>query len=66
VSRGLPGESPSLATHVVIVPIALVANIVPLPGGLGAFEAALDYLYRSVSESGSTPGGASSSPWYCG
>lgn len=52
VACGLPGESPTLGTHFVIVPIAMVANAIPLPGGLGAFEAALDFLYRGVAEVG--------------
>lgn len=52
VARGLPGESPSLGTHFVIVPIAMVANAIPLPGGLGALEAALDFLYRGVAQEG--------------
>lgn len=50
VALALPGESPSLGTHFVIVPIAMVANAIPLPGGLGALELALDSLYRGVAE----------------
>lgn len=46
---GLPGQIPSLAKHFVIVPIANVANTLPLPGGMGAFEYALDFLYRGLS-----------------
>lgn len=53
VARGLPGDSPPLATHFVIVPIAMVANAIPLPGGLGALEAALDFLYRGVADASS-------------
>lgn len=49
VARGLPGDDPSLGTHFVIVPLALVAGAIPLPGGLGAVEYALDYLYRGVA-----------------
>lgn len=56
VARGLPGESPSLETHFVIVPIAMVANAIPLPGGLGALEAALVFLYRGVDEVGFSGG----------
>jgi uncharacterized membrane protein YbhN (UPF0104 family) len=49
IALGLPGDQPSLATHFVIVPISNVAGVLPLPGGLGAFEYALDLLYRGVS-----------------
>ncbi|MFM2094780.1 MAG: hypothetical protein RIS70_1904 [Planctomycetota bacterium] len=49
VARGLPGDDPNLATHLVIVPIAMVASAIPLPGGLGAVEYALDFLYRGVA-----------------
>jgi len=49
VARGLPGESPSLAAHVIVAPLAILAGTVPLPGGLGAVEYALDFLYRAVS-----------------
>jgi uncharacterized membrane protein YbhN (UPF0104 family) len=48
LARGLPGPAPSLASHFVMVPIATVAAAVPLPGGLGAFEMALNLLYRSA------------------
>ena len=49
VARGLPGEIPSFGKHFVIVPLAMVANTLPLPGGLGGFEFALDFLYRGMS-----------------
>lgn len=48
VARGLFRDIPSLGTHVMIVPMALLANTLPLPGGLGALEAALDLLYQAV------------------
>ena len=49
IACGLPGDQPSFGTHFMIVPIAMLAGAVPLPGGLGAFEFALDFLYRGVS-----------------
>lgn len=49
VACGLPGDDPTLGTHLVIVPIAMVASAIPLPGGLGAVEYALDFLYRGVA-----------------
>ena len=56
IARGLVGESPSLPTHFVIVPIANAANVVPLPGGLGAFEAALTAVYNAVSSEAAMEG----------
>ena len=53
VAGGLYSNFPSLTSHFVIVPIANVANALPLPGGLGAFEAALQFLYSSFSKFGS-------------
>jgi glycosyltransferase 2 family protein len=47
VARGLPGNIPSLGAHFVIVPISMVVGILPLPlSGLGAFEAAIEFLYQ--------------------
>ncbi len=46
------GNYPSLADHCIIAPISLVANAVPLPGGLGGMETMLDFLYRAFAESG--------------
>lgn len=46
---GIEGEAPSLGAHFIIVPLSMVASAVPLPlMGLGAFEAALELLYRQV------------------
>ena len=52
LARGLPGEIPSFGVHCVVTPIALAAGAVPLPGGLGAFEATMDVVYRIVSPVG--------------
>ena len=46
IARGLPGSAQSLATHFVIVPVAMVAACFPLP--MGPFEAALALLYASI------------------
>lgn len=51
IATGLPGDTLSLAEHVVLVPMAMVAGSLPLPGGLGSFEWALDFLYRGLSSS---------------
>jgi glycosyltransferase 2 family protein len=49
VARGLPGEYPSLADHFVIIPLAFVTGVLPLPvNGLGAFEMAVKLLYERV------------------
>jgi hypothetical protein len=49
VSRGLPGQAPSLADHLVIIPLAMVTGVLPLPvNGLGAFETAVVFLYERV------------------
>jgi uncharacterized membrane protein YbhN (UPF0104 family) len=49
IARGLPGQAPGFMEHLVISPLASAFGAIPLPGGLGAFEAALDFLYRRVS-----------------
>jgi uncharacterized protein (TIRG00374 family) len=49
IARGLPGEAPSFGAHLVISPMANAFGALPLPGGLGAYEVALDYLYRRIS-----------------
>jgi hypothetical protein len=57
VAKFLPGDHPGLAEHLVIAPISMVANSFPLPGGIGAMEAALPFLYRgfmSAAEVGGT------------
>ena len=49
------GSHPSLADHAIIAPISLVANAVPLPGGLGGMETMLDFLYRAFTPSQGEP-----------
>ena len=46
ISRGLPGDAPSLADHFVIVPLGVSTGVVPLP--MGPMEAVLDYFYSSL------------------
>ncbi len=51
IARGLYPEPPTLAEHVLIVPLANVASALPIaPAGLGVMEAAMDWLYRVVPE----------------
>jgi uncharacterized membrane protein YbhN (UPF0104 family) len=50
IARGLPGEDPSLAANFVVAPIAMVAGAMPgVPGGLGAFEGGLAFMYQALS-----------------
>jgi uncharacterized protein (TIRG00374 family) len=51
----LVSDPPSLFRHCVIVPVAMLTALLPLPGfGLGALEFALEFLYRHVG--GATAG----------
>ena len=58
VALGLPGPTPAWGTHYLIVPLASVAGALPLPlAGLGAYETALEFLYRwSLADSASAIG----------
>ena len=44
---GIADSFPSLGDHFVIEPISMVANAVPLPGGMGGMESAMKLLYQS-------------------
>jgi glycosyltransferase 2 family protein len=49
VARGLPVHAPSLAEHLVIVPVANMAGAIPAtPNGLGTMEATVELLYQAV------------------
>ena len=52
VSLGVTSTSPSLFEHTVFAPIAMVANSIPLPGGVGGMEVALAAMYESYGASG--------------
>lgn len=53
IALGLPGAVPTLTDHFVIVPLALVTGVLPLPvNGLGAMEYAIDALYQWIPASG--------------
>lgn len=49
VAAGISDQHPSFPQHLVLTPIAMVANAVPLPGGLGGMEFAVNFLYQAVS-----------------
>jgi len=39
---------PKMAEHMVISPLASVASAAPVPGGLGTYEAAMDFLFNRL------------------
>ncbi len=43
------GNKPALQEHIVVASISLIANCLPLPGGIGGMEAALDLQYQALS-----------------
>lgn len=49
VASGIVDSHPTFPNHFIIAPVSLVANAVPLPGGLGGMELALDFLYQGFS-----------------
>lgn len=52
VACALPGARPTLGDHFVIVPLAMVTGVLPLPmNGLGAFETVVNSLYLWVGAS---------------
>ncbi|MCO8124980.1 flippase-like domain-containing protein [Stieleria sp. TO1_6] len=49
IARSLYPSVPTLAEHVIIVPIGMLASALPLtPAGIGVFEAAIDWLYKII------------------
>ncbi len=52
VSMAATDTAPSFTEHLVIAPIAMVANSIPLPGGVGGMEAALVAMYESYRATG--------------
>lgn len=46
---------PSLLDHLIIAPLSMVANALPLPGGLGGMEMVLDFLYQTYARSQGQP-----------
>lgn len=49
IARGIEVPRPSLAQHVLIAPMSMTANAVPLPGGIGGMELMLSYFYDAMS-----------------
>ncbi len=46
---------PSLTDHLIIAPLSMVANALPLPGGLGGMETVLDFLYQTYARTQGQP-----------
>ncbi len=49
IAAGISNQHPTFDQHLVLSPIAMVANAVPLPGGLGGMEFAVNFLYHALS-----------------
>jgi uncharacterized protein (TIRG00374 family) len=47
IAVGILGTCPDFVDHFLIAPITMVSNAIPLPGGLGGMEFALDFLYQA-------------------
>ena len=57
IASALFAAGPGAGDHLIIVPLALLTTLLPLPGyGLGAFEFALEFLYRHVGLAGAGTG----------
>ena len=52
VSNAVSTQHPSFLEHGVISPICMVANSIPLPGGVGGMEVALSTMYESYQATG--------------
>jgi len=52
MARGMTEIYPTLADHFLIEPIAMVANAIPLPGGVGGMEFAMKLLYETFNHRG--------------
>jgi uncharacterized membrane protein YbhN (UPF0104 family) len=46
--RSIHPTTPSLTEHLIISPLASVASAAPVPGGLGTYEFAMDYLFQKI------------------
>lgn len=49
IGRGLCLEVPNVTALLASVPLAHVAGVLPVPGGIGTFEVALAFLYKTIS-----------------
>lgn len=51
VAQGVCDDAPAAISHGVIAPISMVANSIPLPGGVGGMEVVLVSMYESYDAS---------------
>lgn len=52
IARGLYPDIPTLAEHLVIVPLSMLASAAPLtPAGIGVLELAMEWLYEVIPSS---------------
>ncbi len=57
LSQGLPGHGPSWAEHLLIVPLASLSGLIPLPADtLGVLDYVMSFLYDHVTQGRATPG----------
>lgn len=57
LAAGLPGQGPSWSQHLLIVPLASLSGLVPLPADtLGVLDYAMSYLYEQVTHGRSSAG----------
>ena len=49
IALAINNSHPTLAQHFIITPISMTANAIPLPGGIGGMELALDFLYQAFA-----------------
>ena len=56
VAIGLSGTHPTIGDHFIISPIAHLPGILPLPGGIGGLELAMDYFYKATLSNDSSYG----------
>ncbi|MEZ6094679.1 MAG: lysylphosphatidylglycerol synthase transmembrane domain-containing protein [Pirellulaceae bacterium] len=51
VAKFVGGNHPGLLDHCLISPLAMIANSLPLPGGIGGMEAVLAFQYQALTQS---------------
>lgn len=49
--RAVYAVTPKFSEHAVISPLASATGVAPVPGGMGTYELAVDYLYGQIPES---------------
>lgn len=58
VANAMSKQAPTLVSHLGVIPIGMLCGAIPLPGGgLGAFEAIMEFLYATISPVSPAPVG---------